>query len=150
MNNRLIQEFEDQTKNLNKGDRKKLKINVLKRLINKLEKDENGEIEQALEHLISQIPKPPVDRTARKSFKKSLTRLQKTVEKTFGYIEKGSFQGKYIGQWVGIGIALGVAFGAGVNNPGVGIAIGISIGAAIGTSVGASAEKKAENKGLVY
>ena len=58
----LQQALEAELKNLNEEDHKKLKIHVLKRLIQKMKHDENSEIEQELENLIQQVPNSPMDR----------------------------------------------------------------------------------------
>jgi len=146
----LQQALEAQVKDLNEEDRKKLKIDVLQRLIKKLEHDEHPEIEANLERLIQDVPKAAVDPHTRKAYRKSRQAIQVKARKAFGYVEKGSLKREASGSWMGLGIALGVAMGAGMDNPGAGIGIGIAIGAGIGASKGTKDEKKAEQAGLIY
>ena len=78
MKSNLEQKLDARIKNVNDRDRKKLKIDLLRRLIKKLENDENQDIERALDSLIQQMPSSPVERTARKTIRKSLSEIQKT------------------------------------------------------------------------
>ena len=150
MNPNLLSTLEAQTKNHPDEERSKLKIHVLRNLIQKLEQDENEEIAADLEKLIQNIPKPGANWGARNEFRKSLKSIQKKVRMIFGYVQKGTLKNEASGKWMGAGLAIGVALGSGMENQGAGIPIGIAIGAGIGSSKGAAAEKKAEQDGLVY
>ena len=147
MTSNLKEELEIRTRNMNEADQTKLKIDVLERLIKKVEKDQNNEIEEDLERLIQQIPNTPIDTATHKPFRQSLKKVQKKAKKAFGYVERGSLKGAYVGSWIAIGIAIGagIDFGSG-SGAGIGIVFGVIMGAAIG----GVEEKKAERKGLIY
>ncbi len=151
MNSDLEKELETNLRDINEEDRKGLKVDVLQRLIKKLEKDEDSDIAQDLERLIQDLPGSPIDRMRRKACRKSLRAIQKKVKKAFGYVERGTLKDGYMGAWLAIGIALGAGIDSGAGEgSGSGVGIGIIAGLLIGISVGRAEEKKAERKGLVY
>lgn len=150
MNESLIDALKARVKDLNEKDNSQLKIDELERLINKIKDDNNQNIESQLRELIRKIPSSPVEFSERKLWVKSFQGIQKTVEKTYGYILKGSLIGKYLAIGVGLGVAFGPALGAAFGNIGAAIGIGIALGAGIGSYLGTEAEKKAQANGLVY
>ncbi len=150
MNNRLQEELDARVSKLTEEDQKKLKTEVLQRLLDKLEQAENAEIEQDLAGLIQEIPYSPVNRATRKSLRVSLGRIQKKVKKVFGYVEKDSVKGSYVGVGMALGMAMGSGIGTGMGLTGGGTGIGMMMGLIIGISIGAAQEKKAEAEGLIY
>lgn len=150
MKTNLLEVIENQVTDLEEKEKTKLKIDVLQRLIRKLDKDEHNEIEEDLKHLIQQIPNRPVDHVPRKAFLKALINVQKKVTKSFGYVERGSVKSGLIGVWAAFGIAVGAGVGSQFGGPGEGAALGVILCLIIGVSIGIVRERKAENEGLSY
>lgn len=127
---------------------KTYQIQTFINLCNKVEKEDNQEINTLISTTYELLHRLNQDETVgKKDYKRSFSHLQKEVRKVFGYTAKGQLQSEY----TGIGIALGVAFGAGfagINAAFVGI--GLPIGLAIGASIGAQKEKQAEKNGTLY
>ncbi|MEM9328461.1 MAG: hypothetical protein AAGA85_22525 [Bacteroidota bacterium] len=149
MNHFIKEELENRAKDIDDGDKKKLKIDLLGRLIDKLENDEHSEIEQGFASLVQQLSRSPINRATQKSFRKSLRSIQKQAKTAFGYVEKGSVVGSSMALGVALGVSLGITvFGSG--EPGSGIGIGVGVGIAIGVGLGSAKEKKLEKQGLLY
>lgn len=146
MNSRIKEDFEKYTHPFTEAEHKAFKTDILRRLISKLENEENSQIETELINLVSQLATPSQDKDRARAYRKSLRTLQRNVKTAFGFELRGSLKEKYIG----VGIALGVALGAGIFNDSGGAGTGIVLGIVLGVVLGGSEEKKAEEKGLLY
>jgi len=136
------------TKDFDKKIIKKLKINSLINLNNKLIDLENADIEKSmleLKNVLRNIAdeEPKQYRIYRKEFES----LKKIVIDEFGYHQKGSIIEKHIGLGLVFGVAIGAALSS-VNTSFVGI--GLVLGMAIGSAIGTRKEKEEEAKGNLY
>lgn len=150
MNPTLQQTLEALRKPLSEADSKKLKLEVIQRLLIKLEREEHAEIEQDMERLIQQIPDAAKDSAIRKSFLKSLNAIQNKVKQAFGYVERGSLKGSFLGVGMAMGLCMGAGIGSVSEGMGFGVGLGMMIGLIIGLVMGGGREKKAEEAGLMY
>ncbi|MDX8367725.1 hypothetical protein [Cytobacillus sp. IB215665] len=156
-----IIEIENLVKELDEQKKKKLKIDVLMRMLNMLKDEPNhkllsdfDELKKLLTEVIQHYNKTKI-----KVYRQYFHNIQEAVEKEFGYVEKGALIGRYVGIWIamgsGIGLIMGMIIGSGIDNIGVGVALGPGFGTAIGIVIGSgiigtSKEKEADSKGLTY
>jgi len=136
------------TKDFNEKLIKKLGINSLIDLTEKILDLESDDVEKSIIE-IKRILKNIADGEPKQNrlYNKEFELLKKKVIDEFGYYQKGSIVEKY----VGFGLVFGVAIGAGFSSfsaafSGAGIAIGLAIGAGIGTKK----EKEEEEAGNIY
>ena len=131
--------------NISENDNKKLRLEVLLRLLDKLEPLDDSVLNEHILNLINRLNNlKPEDY---RSFKKEFTKIRNYVSKNHKIYAKGELQQTYMA----IGISIGIAIGAGMmtfNSAGIGV--GIAIGVAIGLSIGTSKEKQEEEKGNIY
>lgn len=141
-------EIEHITREFDKKINKKLKIDSLINLNNKLSELENTEIEKSILELKSILGKiadnePKQYRIYRKQFES----LKKNVIEEFGFHQKGSIIEKYIGLGLVFGIAIGAALTSMVTSS---AAIGLVLGMTIGSAIGSKKEKAEEEAGNIY
>ncbi len=141
-------EIEYMTKDFDKKMIKKLKIESIVNLNNKLRDLESETVEKSLTEL-KRILRNIADKEPKqyRLYRKELEILKKTVVDEFGYHQKGSIIEKY----VGLGIVFGVAIGAGFSSMNVAFSgAGIALGLAIGSGIGSKKEKDEEEAGNIY
>ena len=132
---------------------KRLLLPTILRLNNKLEEKgiEDNEIVRMLSELLTYLTAIfEGDTSQKKAYKKSVNSFTAYVQKTYGFVAKGSYIGMYVGIGIAIGVAIGVGIGSAIGSPGAGIAIGVGIGAAIGSAIGTSKENKLKKEGKLY
>lgn len=128
-------------------ERKSLQIDVLLRLLTKLEAETNETIDQLVQDVVNELKAVIQEEQHPKAYKKAVQLLRKTVRNDLGYTAKGQLKEEAIG----MGIALGVAFGGAFITLGAAfIGLGLPIGLAIGVAIGQSRETEAEKNGKTY
>ncbi|MEO0471574.1 MAG: hypothetical protein AAF206_18230 [Bacteroidota bacterium] len=142
--------IENHAQTLTRSERKKLRLEVLLRLVQKLEEAENDEMEAELVQLFEQMPDSPVESESQKTFRAALKQTKRIVRDRLGYVEKGSLRVRHHGLAVVLGMVAGILLGSAMGNVGVGIGIGVCLGLVVSTRIGLAEEKKAQEKGLVY
>ncbi len=156
LNAELIQEIVEKTDEFSsdKRLRSRFRVDLLRRLAQKLAHDTDPDIENDLHALAGMLHSIASETANHKTYFQSLKRVKIKAEKRFGYVPKGYLKKKHANDWMGSGVAIGVALGASFNEDGtqlaMGIALGVALGAGVGQSTGASKEKAAEAKGLTY
>ena len=152
----LIQEIVEKTEGFSSDKRlcSRFRVDLFRRLAEKLAHDIDPDIENDLQALAGMLPSLANETANHKTYFQTLKRVKIKAEKRFGYIPKGYLKKKHANDWMGSGVAIGVAVGASFNEDGtqlaMGIALGIALGAGVGQSTGANKEKAAEVKGLTY
>ena len=154
MKNNLKQKLSDRSKHLDSKNQKKLNIDLLERLIIKLEQQDHYRIETGLGQITEQIPSSPIDRKKQRTFRKALSKLQKEAKKEFGYIEKGRIKAVYTGWGIGLGSSIGAVLSFQTNSgsllpTGLGFTIGFFLGIIL-AGIGARKEREAEEAELLY
>ena len=150
----LNQKFESRTKHLDSKNKKRIKIEVIGRLVQKLNRTDNNQIKINLEKLIEQVPNTPIEPRQARKFLRKLKHIQKEIKKEFGYVQKESIQAWYNCWAIGFGTSIGAGFGSEFyKSPsleeGIGFVIGIMAAVAF-TTIGSRKEKRAEAAGLTY
>ena len=136
------------TKDFDEKVIKKLKIESLLNLTEKIADLESIDVEKSLIEM-KKILRNIAEKEPKQNrlYNKEFELLRRKVIDEFGYHQKGSIIAKY----VGFGLVFGVAIGAGLSSAsatftGAGIAIGLAIGSGIGTQK----EKVEEEAGNIY
>ena len=133
--------------NLDEKERKSLHIDVLLRLLEKIEPELNDTLKEQVEDVIAKLKTVIQENENTKEYKKAYRLLTKTVRSELGYTPKGQLKDESLA----MGIALGVAFGGAFLSFGVAfIGVGLPIGLAIGIAIGQSKEQQAEKDGKIY
>lgn len=135
------------TNNLNIKKKKKLRISLLLRLLEKTKDKTDKEFKESVSDLVKLLNDVINEGYNKKTFLKNLWTLKENVRKKYGFFDKGEL----MGETIGISVAIGLAVGAGLMTlESTFIAIGISIGAGVGVAVGANRERKESDKGNIY
>ena len=130
---------------LSEKDNKKLRLDLLLGLLEKIETLDDSVLSQYVLDLIGQLD--VIKPEGHRNFNKSFTKIRNYVSKNHKLYAKGDLQQTYMA----VGIGVGVAIGAGLMTINSGfIAIGVAVGVAIGLSLGATKEKQEEEKGNIY
>jgi hypothetical protein len=133
--------------NLDEKTRKVLQIDLLERLLDKVEPELNETLEQLIQNALNELKSITQEDGSKKDYLKAYRLLRKTVRNDLGYTAKGQLKEESIA----MGIALGVAFGAAFLTFGVAfIGVGLPIGLAIGVAIGQSKEQEAEKNNKTY
>ena len=136
------------TKDFDKKIIKKLKIDSLINLNNKLVDLENDDVEKSMLEL-KNILRNTADKEPKqyRLYRKKFESLKKTVIDEFGFHQKGSIIEKHIG----LGLVFGVAIGAGLSSVSASFSgLGLVLGIAIGSGIGTKKEKDEEAAGNLY
>lgn len=143
-----VSEIEYITKNFDKKILKKLRIDSLINLTNKLIDLENSDVEKSMLELKS-ILRNIADKEPKqyRVYRKEFEGLKKIVIDEFGFHQKGSIIEKNVSLGLVFGVALGAAFTSTMaSSAGIGLVLGMAIGSAIGTNK----EKEEEAAGNLY
>lgn len=137
-------------KGFNEKESKKLKIQQLLNLINKLD-DQNiddKELFAKIEELISNLRSiKSGHNSSKKIYNKSYYKLKQKIQKDYGIIAKGT----YVEMSLAIGMTLGISIGAAfVSFSSVFISVGMIVGMTIGIAIGSTKEKDVEKEGKIY
>lgn len=134
--------------NTNQKKQKKLKIDLLISLLEKISDKKNDKVREYLDLMMKELSDIDKDELFdSKAYHKYFILLKKEVKDIYGYVPKGSVQEEYMAIGVGMGVAIGAALA--ISNV-IFLAIGIPIGTAIGLTLGASKEKTLEKEGKLY
>lgn len=147
MNPILIQDMKQFCSTLDSKIVKRLSIDVLLRLIDKVKDIEDAEIDALLSELYHILTTNISEQITTHTYKKRFNALQKKLVKDYQFYQRGSLQKQYHN----LGITLGVAFGLIVaySNPTM-FVVGIGVGLAIGCGIGTQKEQKAAKENRLY
>lgn len=132
------------TVNLNQDQKKFLYLDHLKSLIKKIVKNDNHELDEDFEKLMSllKIVSENYQRDTRKAYIKQYQLIKSKARKKFGYVQKGVAFGEYMAIFLPFGVAYGIIF----DN----LALGIGLGLLAASVISLLVEKNAEKKGLTF
>jgi hypothetical protein len=136
------------TKDFDEKQIKKLNVESLMRLNDKIKDLESDDVEKSLVE-IKRILRNISDKEPKQNrlYNREFELLKKKVIDEFGYHEKGSIMAKY----TGLGLVFGVAIGAGLSTASAAFSgAGIAIGLAIGAGIGSKKEKEEVAAGNIY
>jgi hypothetical protein len=146
--NEYVLKIENVTQRLDEKKKKKLQVKLFVRLCNKVEEEENIDINRMIQETFDLLQEYTQDESIKKStYLKSFRELKKHVREELDFTPKGLLQEEMTGIGIAIGVAMGSAF-VGINPALIGI--GLPIGLAIGASIGKRKEDKAESEGKTY
>jgi hypothetical protein len=133
---------------IDEKNQKKLGINHIINLSQKMEDKEDEIVDGLFKSLVEQLNNMEFsDKNRNKSYYEDYKQLKKHVKEKYGLIPKGSIQEEYLSYGIVFGLLIGSAFIA--INPAF-IAIGLPIGVALGLSLGTNKEKKLEDEDKLY
>lgn len=142
------QELESVARNLTAKEYKKMKIQSLVNLSEKLEELTDQEIELLLQEVKNMVYESTrEDQFNMKSYRKKVNSVKKIVIKKFDFHERGTIQSQYVGIGICLGSGIGAAFTS-VMPSMIGAFSGFGI--AIGVGIGIQKEKEAEKAGKLY
>ncbi len=127
---------------------KKLHLEVLLNLLNKVNDIDDSELEDKISRVVRILGDLESSGTLKsKEYQKSFAELTKHIRTKYGYVAKGDIQSESVALGIGIGVVFGtllISINAGF------MAIGIAVGAGIGTAIGTRKEKAEYEKGNIY
>jgi len=137
-------------KEFNEIESKKLQIQQLLNLINKLEEHNinDEKLFVKFEELISNLRSiKNGDNGLKRGYKKSYYKLKQTIQKQYGIVEKGT----YIKMGLAIGMTFGISIGAAFTlSRSMSVSFGMIAGIIIGITIGSLKEKNIENEDKLY
>ncbi|MBI9010726.1 MAG: hypothetical protein JEZ08_00735 [Clostridiales bacterium] len=142
------QELESIARHLTDKEYKKMKIQSLLSLSEKLEEMTDHEIESILLEVMSMVHESSRDEHFdMKPYRKKVKLVKELVIKKFDFHERGTIQSQYVAIGICLGSGIGAAFTS-VMPSMIGAFSGIGI--AIGVAIGTQKEKEAEKAGKLY